>query len=332
VELADLVLAGGGAVSGSVPVGVARAAARRPPAWWVARPLLRFVVLGAALVGVRELAAPAEAPTATPLAIRVDAAASDGDIRQRADEAILVEEGLRLGWALTDPVIRDRLVRNMRFVGEVGDEVALLDRALAMGMERTDPVVRQRLAYRAEQLMERTADLEVPTDAELAAHRDAHPDRFERPARVRFDQIYLSRDRRAAALDSQALELARALADRPDQALDPRLGDPLATARPGRSATRSELTRDYGQPFAAAVFAAPVGQLVGPIPSPLGLHLVRVRARAEATTPTVDAIRPALTASWRHDRRAAARRHHLAQLRARYAVAVERVSAAPSAP
>jgi parvulin-like peptidyl-prolyl isomerase len=102
------------------------------------------------------------------------------------------------------------------------------------------------------------------------------------------------------------------------------LGDPLVTDRAGRSATHGELARDYGEPFADAVFAAPVGRLVGPLASSFGLHLVVLRERGAESAPTVAEAREALTASWRHGRREEVRRQRLAELRQRYAVHVDR--------
>lgn len=288
------------------------------------RPLLSFLALGAAALGAHEVARRPSSPAPRELAIHAPVDASEGEVRRRIDDAILVEEGLGLGWATTDPVIRDRLIRNLRFVGEAGDDEALLARALQMGMGRTDLVVRQRLIFRAERLLERSADRELPTEGELAAHLAAHPERFERPARVRFDGIFLSRGRRGEALEQQALALVERLGAHPGQALDRGLGDPLPTARPGRSATHGELARDFGEPFADAVFAAPVGQLSGPIPSPFGLHLVVVRDRGAESTPTIAEARAALTASWRHGRREAVRRQRLAELRGRYTARVDR--------
>ncbi|MEZ4265458.1 MAG: peptidylprolyl isomerase [Myxococcota bacterium] len=288
------------------------------------RPLAVFLALGAALLGLRTLAAgPVEAARPT-LVVHAPTDASGGEAQRRVDDAILVEEGLRLGWASTDPVIRDRLIRNLRFVGEAGDDAALMERALAMGMARTDLVVRQRLIFRAERLLERGAADQVPSEPELAAHLAAYPDRFVRPSRVRFDQIYLSRDRRGDSAEGEARALAERLGANPGAAFDRGLGDPLATARPGRSATRGELARDYGAPFADAVFEAPIERLSGPHPSPFGWHLVLVREREGEVRPQLAEVRDALTASWRHAQRDAVRRRLLAQLRERYAVQVQR--------
>lgn len=290
----------------------------------IRRPLLSLLVLGAAALGVHEVARRPSGPTLPTLAIHAPVDASEGEVRRRIDDAILIEEGLRLGWVMTDPVIRDRLVRNLRFIGEAGDDAALIARALELGMERTDLVVRQRLIARVERLLERSADREQPSDADLAAHLAAHRERFVRPARVRLGQIFLSRDRRGAALEQQARALVDRLAAGPREAFDRSLGDPLPTERPGRSATHTELARDYGEPFADAVFAAPVGRPSGPFASPFGLHLVLLRERAAESTPTVAEARAALTESWRHGRREEVGHQRLTELRARCAVQVDR--------
>ncbi|MCB9730297.1 MAG: peptidyl-prolyl cis-trans isomerase [Deltaproteobacteria bacterium] len=297
---------------------------RQPLAWVQRWPLLCFFALGAAMLGARGLWRAGLPAARTPLVVQAPAEASDAEVRRRVDEAILVEEGLALGWAATDPVIVDRLVRNLRFVGQTGDSDALLARALSWGMARSDLVVRQRLVSRAERLLERSADRVPPTDAELRAHLAAHPERFARAARVRFDQIHLSRDRRGADLEARARALRARLDAAPADRLDPSLGDFLATARPGRSATEQELARDYGAPFASAVLAAPVGATIGPLSSPFGLHFVRVLERRSASTPPLAAVRAAVLDSLLHERRDQRRRELMAELRQRYELVVRR--------
>ena len=70
-------------------------------------------------------------------------------VAARVDEELLVREARALGWHRSDPVVRMRLVQNLRFVSPEDAEAepdALLERAYALGMDETDVVVRRRLA------------------------------------------------------------------------------------------------------------------------------------------------------------------------------------------
>lgn len=76
------------------------------------------------------------------------------------------------GWVHTDPVVRERLVDNLRFAGVQGSDEALFQTALSLGMARTDPVVRRRFQSRLRGVLD--ASLPDPTEAELAAYFRAH--------------------------------------------------------------------------------------------------------------------------------------------------------------
>ena len=56
--------------------------------------------------------------------------------------------------------------------------------ALALGLDRDDTVIRRRLRQKMEFLSDAGAEALAPSEAELRAHLQAHPDRFARPARV----------------------------------------------------------------------------------------------------------------------------------------------------
>ena len=113
------------------------------------RTAFHFFALAAALLLVRGLVAgAAQAPPSVVVTLPRDAGpeASESAIQ----DALWWEEGRRLGDLRADPLVRDRLIRNLRFTGLEGADEALLEQALALGMHRTDPVVRARLVRRAQ--------------------------------------------------------------------------------------------------------------------------------------------------------------------------------------
>jgi len=105
-----------------------------------------------------------------------------------------------------------------------GDGHARGDGAGARPRRHGDPAP---LAQKLEFVAEDTIDAAPATEAELQAWLDAHPDAFRTEAQVAFRQVYLSPDRRGAAVDADARALlARLSAAGPSAATD-HVGDAL---------------------------------------------------------------------------------------------------------
>lgn len=293
-----------------------------------ARALLHFLLLGGAAFAVARWwgdpprAAPVVLEEAELEALRAEGAVRLGRApdaaewgalaRARVDEEILLREALARGLDQGDPVVAERMVRNMRFLGE--DEGAtpeqLLTRARAMGMDRTDPVVRRRLVDRMRAVVEAPARAWEPADAELRAYLEAHPERFAVPRRVAFEHVFF-----AASRHPDAASAAReALAARPDEAGP---GDPFPAPRAQPLQTELSLSRYFGPGFAAALFELPEGHWAGPVSSPDGVHLVRVLEVRAGERPGLAEARAGLVEAMRTERAEAATRDFLARRRQR---------------
>lgn len=248
---------------------------------WLRQPLLHFALIGALLFV-------ADA--------RLGASAS-GPVPGLSDEELLVREARALGLHRRDPIVRRRLVRNMRFVsGAAGaSDEELFAEALELGMDRTDPVVRRRLAQARILAVHAVARAEEPSEAELAAYLERHAERFAAPARLRLSQLFLSRDRRGAALAADAATLLQKLvAHGAGPEAGPELGDPLPLPRQLPSSSRVELEGLLGASFARAVFALEAGQWQGPVESSYGLHLVWIHERSPAAPARLETVRGAV--------------------------------------
>lgn len=252
---------------------------RKRPLW--REPLLHFLLIGAALHGAHRLSASeaAEPP------IVVDEAFVAGLERQQVQ---------RTGRAPEDDAALEALVDE-----HVREEV-LLREALKLGLERDDPIVRRRLVQKMELLLAAAAEPPAPSEAELRAHLQAHPERFARAARIGFTQVFFSEERRA---DPEAD--ARAALERLAGGADPAtLGDPFPLGRQQSPVAREVIAGRYGDAFADAVAALTPETWSEPIPSPLGVHLVRLTAREPGRAPTLEEARAEVLADWRRDARA----------------------------
>lgn len=175
--------------------------------------------------------------------------------------------------------------------------------AMALGLDRDDTVIRRRLRQKLEFVTEDMSADPEPTDADLRAYLEAHADAFRVEARFTFSHVYLDLARRG---DDLVRDAARLLAQLRDAKADPSaLGDSFLLERTFRSASSSEISKLFGEGFAASLGALALGQWEGPVQSGYGLHLVLVRERTEGRVPDLSEIRGDVAREWMNARRLA---------------------------
>jgi peptidyl-prolyl cis-trans isomerase C len=64
-------------------------------------------------------------------------------------------------------------------------------------------------------------------------------------------------------------------------------------------ATRSDIAREFGDPFTTALTNTPQGEWTGPVQSGFGFHLIRVRSMRSSTKPSLGEVRQAVENDWR---------------------------------
>ena len=219
----------------------------------------------------------------------------DALVDMAVDEEVLFREARAMNMHLLDPIVRRRLVQNMRFVNEADprDDDELFDEAMALGMDRSDIVVRRRLVQIMQLRAQSLARLVEPAREELAEYLALHEERYIHPARVRVTHVYLSRDRRGDALERDATALRDRLnaeSIRPDGAATH--GDPFLYPADLPPRSEREFTKTFGPMFAAEVI-----ELVpeppdwrGPFESAYGMHVVWVHERTEARLPALEEV------------------------------------------
>jgi hypothetical protein len=314
--------------------------------WW-RQPTLHFLAIGALLFACETMLAPSPGPAATapePVVVVVsaaqvaelrrswlaltgrlpDASELESLVADTIDEEVLVGEARARGFHRSDPLVRRRLVRNLRFVSddpERSDE-DLFAEALALGLDRSDLVVRRRLIQKMK-LGVRSAIAEPETD-ELEAFLASHAERFAQPARVGLSHVFVSRDRRGAGAEAEAQRL---LARLRDESLGPAearlLGDPFLHPRDLPARSLRELAGIFGEDFAREVALVEAGGWAGPLPSSYGIHLVWVHQRSPMRVPELASIRARVRDAWLTERAAAELAARLQRWRAGYAVAFE---------
>ena len=183
-------------------------------------------------------------------------------------------------------------------------------------MDESDIVVRRRLLERMRLLIASAARNPAPTDSELQAYLEEHPDRFTRPERTRLTQVYLSRDTHGQALEqeAQAVLSRLRLESVPPEEAGP-YGDPFLIARDLPLSSEAGLARQLGSNFAADAMTAPLGQWSDPIASSYGLHLVWPHERTAAMLPPVSEVQSRVQGELMREREEEAMKEHLESLR-----------------
>jgi len=269
-------------------------------------PLLHFLFIGGAIyAGSALLAPPAPQDSQT---IRVSA----GEIQWLADT-------WTRRWSRPPT-----LAEHESLVDQYVRETVLYREALAMGLDEDDVIIRRRLGQKLEFLFADLADAAPPTKEEQGAYFAEHAEQYREPDLLTMTQVFLDPDRRGDRTLAEAAEMLSQLqrATVPAQA-GRTMGDPFMLQGYYVEQPPSELTRLFGEDFAAALFGLEVGRWHGPILSGYGVHLVYVHDHTQAPPPEFEAVRDRLLVDLQNERREAINEELYASLLARYQVIIE---------
>jgi len=196
--------------------------------------------------------------------------------------------------------------------------------AKAMGLDQDDTIVRRRLRQKLEFVSEDVAPVPEPSDSQLRAYLQAHPDAFRLETRYTFTQVYIDPQRHGQQLDAETKKTLSAL-QRAGTTVDAgKLGDAFLLGHHFNGVIASELARAFGAKFEATLRTLPTGQWLGPVRSGYGVHLVLVSRREDGRTASLEDVRGEVRRQWFHAQRKEANERFYANLRKRYRVTIER--------
>lgn len=261
---------------------------------WIREPLLHFLVAGALLFAAYAW-------------LNRDSADAPRTVRISVAEVNWLKETWARQWQR--PPTEDEL---RGLVTDYLKEALLAREATEMGLDENDTVIRRRLAQKMEFLVQDTARLAEPGDAELRRYYDANRAHYQAPARVSFTQLFFRNE-------SDAKQgLAQLAARSPDE-----LGDPSMLERDHAEADAQAVTSQFGEAFNRELFDLDAGPWQGPVPSAYGFHLVRVSARQVAQPLPYEALRAQVLEDWQRDEQTKAGQRFFAELRKKYDVVVD---------
>jgi len=201
--------------------------------------------------------------------------------------------------------------------------------ALALGLDQGDTIVRRRMMQKFDFLFGHGAGDQVPDDSILENWQRNNAADFSEPARISFTHLWFSPDSRgqsARAEAQAALAILSSTSKGQEQAPQNEYGDPFPLDVVFRQATRDEIRRVLGPDFAQAVFRAPLNQWTGPVDSGLGIHLVLVTQRIDATLLPFAEVHDSVLEHWR---RAESKRiliEMMATLKSEYEIEIDEAS------
>jgi hypothetical protein len=213
-------------------------------------------------------------------------------------------------------------------IGEFVNEEILYREALALGFDRDDSVIRRRMRQKMEFLHADLAELETPSEADLAAFLSANRERFRQKARISFQQVYIdpkSDPTNPHDRASQLLELLQAggleIGDAGDLTLLPTTMEMVSA---------SQVAGVFGSGFAEDMLGLSGDDWIGPVASTFGLHLVRFGARTPARDPELSEVREQVVRDYEMLARTKANQQFLEKLREQYEIEIRRPEVDPT--
>jgi len=314
-----------------------RVVLRKKAAARIRSPLSHFVLVGLAFFVIRGLwvATPDRmtievrrsdiAETVSAFESQVGRTASPQE--KRALESQIIEKRLwlaqakALGLHHSDPVVRRRLIQNMRFLEATqtheSDNV-LLERAFELEMESSDPVSQRRLVDRVKALLEAGVRSERPSESDLRTFYQENAERWTEAPRLDFSHVFFSRDKRRERTAADADVVFQHLTDE-GAFLEAatRRGDPFLSGHDLRNASPTQIVARLGPAFGAEIQNVAIMQWTQPIESVFGVHLVWIHKRVDARVSPYAEVRMRVLEDWYEEETRQTQQREITRHRAR---------------
>jgi hypothetical protein len=195
--------------------------------------------------------------------------------------------------------------------------------AMAMGLDKDDTVIRRRLRQKMEFVTDDMVAQVQPTDADLSAYLEAHPEQFRVASRFTFQQVYLNPGKHGTNLLRDANHLMAQLPADGARTDASALGDASLLENRFNAMSVREVAGQFGEKFANALAGLKPGQWHGPLESSYGQHWVWVSDRTEGRIPPLSEVRDAVRREWENIRRMEANEKVYQDMLKRYVITIE---------
>jgi hypothetical protein len=204
--------------------------------------------------------------------------------------------------------------------------------ALVLGLDKDDTIIRRRLQQKMEFVSDDVAAQAQPTDDELRAYLQAHPDSFRVDQRITFRQVFLNPEKRGKSLAHDTAQLLVQLNQQGSKTDISALGDAIMLDHQYDALPAGEVAKLFGDKFATALGGRPLGQWQGPVESAYGVHLVFVSEHVGGRVPALAEVHDAVRREWDESHRLEANDKFYRELLKHYTVTIEQPAAASGKP
>jgi hypothetical protein len=314
----------------------------------VRSPLLRFCLLGLTLwLGDYYLAWQDSYRISGPSETFLNASYADWasrygsypDAQQRAEigkrevaQRVLFAEALRHKLQLSDPVVRQHLLKNARFLGIEGSNSEKISTALSLNLHTNDTIIRQALVQKMETIGRGLAyPMTKIKEAELKTRYRESPGRWKLEPRIEISHIYFSKDRSdTATIGARVNSAQKQLTD--ESIADEQvfaLGDYFMLGNKQPLLSLSKLQSIFGEVFVQSLAAAVKSDRTqderqddwfGPLNSAYGMHFVKITNFEEASSRSLSDVRKLLETEYIRDAETEALEKYIANLVNKYEV------------
>jgi parvulin-like peptidyl-prolyl isomerase len=246
---------------------------------WAREPLFHFLLAGAAIFAITALWPGGDSRTIT-----IDRGELTEYLLARA--RISDRRQFEAYYQSLSPDAREMLLH------DAGEDEALYREGLAIGLDRADPLIRQRMIQQMRELIsDEAAAGQQLTDAALEDYYLKHQDKYRRDDTVSFAHVFFADGRDAAGAGRRAraeLERLRAAGTPPAEAAAH--GERFLYETFNRDVGTADVAAKFGAEFARALSGMEPGSWQGPLRSEHGWHLVYVTGRVPGHVPTMEEL------------------------------------------
>jgi hypothetical protein len=164
------------------------------------------------------------------------------------------------------------------------------------------------------------ADVSGFDEIELRDYMERNAQKYPKPARADFRQLFFSVDRRGrgqAQRDAEDFFASLDLAD-----ADASGGDPPIWGAQFSRQSPVDISKRFGELFSDHLFESEIGRWLKPFSSAYGSHLIFVRSKTASGTSEFEQVRSQVSAGLKAERQEEALVAQLEEIRARYEVIV----------
>lgn len=188
-----------------------------------------------------------------------------------------------------------------------------------LGLDDNDLIVKRRVVQKMRFLLEASTPLDEPSEAQLQAWLDDHPEQFLTEGSVVMQHVFFAREHSESGSLAKAQQVSLLLAE-PVQNSQSTLGDPHPLSNQAAPIGYRQLLRELGKSTADQIMALPLNEWSTPLRSAVGAHVVKVHERQTPIQQTIEQAGEPLVATVRQAQREFMNQAALAALQSRYQV------------